>query len=91
MEAVDRKKVMELIWPVLRGQVGEELRGAKIEALLKAVAEGYSFPTNLDHDPPPVGGVSLDLCWCMCSELTRLALSRDTARHVDERLQGRVV
>lgn len=61
MEAVDRRKVMELIWPVLRGRVGEELGGAKVEALLKAVADGYSFPTNLDNDPPPAGGVSLDL------------------------------
>jgi ectoine hydroxylase-related dioxygenase (phytanoyl-CoA dioxygenase family) len=59
MESVDRRKIMELIWPVLRGGASEELGEKRVEALLKAVADGYSFPTNLDTDPPPEGGVSL--------------------------------
>lgn len=31
---------------------------AKIEAIVKAIGDGYSFPTNLDRDPPPPDGVS---------------------------------
>ena len=57
MESVNRRKIMELIWPVLRGGAREELGQKRVEALLKAVADGYSFPTNLDTDPPPAGGV----------------------------------
>jgi len=58
MESVNRRKIMELIWPVLRGGAREELGQKRVEALLKAVADGYSFPTNLDTHPPPAGGVS---------------------------------
>jgi len=58
MESVDKRKIMELIWPVLRGGASEELGKKRVEALLKAIADGYSFPTNLDTDPPPTGGVS---------------------------------
>jgi ectoine hydroxylase-related dioxygenase (phytanoyl-CoA dioxygenase family) len=61
MESVDRRKIMDLIWPVLRGGASEELGEKRVEALLKAVADGYSFPTNLGMDPPPNGGVSLNL------------------------------
>lgn len=57
MESVDRRKILELIWPVLRGGASEELGEKRIHALVKAVADGYSFPTNLDTDPPPIGGV----------------------------------
>lgn len=57
MESVDRRKIMELIWPILRTGASEELGEKRVEALLKAVADGYSFPTNLDTDPPPAGGV----------------------------------
>lgn len=57
MEAVDRTGVLKLIWPTLRGLQGE-LGEGRVTAVLKMVAEGYSFPTNLDTDPPPAGGVS---------------------------------
>lgn len=29
-----------------------------VEAIVKAIGDGYSFPTNLDKDPPPPDGVS---------------------------------
>jgi ectoine hydroxylase-related dioxygenase (phytanoyl-CoA dioxygenase family) len=57
MESVDRRKILKLIWPVLRGGADEDLGEKRVEALLKAVADGYSFPTNLDTDPSPPGGV----------------------------------
>ena len=61
MENVDRRKIIELIWPILRGGASRELGEKRVQALLKAVADGYSFPTNLDTDPPPIGGVG-DAC-----------------------------
>jgi hypothetical protein len=58
MESVDRRKILEVIWPVL-SDVRNELGEGRVKALFKMVADGYSFPTNLDKDPPPAGGVSL--------------------------------
>ena len=58
MENVDRSKVMRLIWPCLRDGLQKELGTKRVQALFRAVADGYSFPTNLDTDPPPAGGVS---------------------------------
>jgi hypothetical protein len=31
-----------------------------VQALLKAICDGYSFPTNLDKDPPPPDGVGTE-------------------------------
>ena len=33
------------------------LQGRSLEAAIAATAEGYSFPTNLDDDPP-IGGLA---------------------------------
>lgn len=54
MEAVDRSTMCRSLYPALqslRGQMG----AADIQAAIAACAEGYSFPTNLDTDPP-IGG-----------------------------------
>jgi hypothetical protein len=59
MEAVDRAEILRVIWPAMnRVEVRRDLGEKRTTALLKMVAEGYSFPTNLDNDPPPAGGVS---------------------------------
>lgn len=58
MESVDRKGMLEVLWPHIRAYAhreGEE-GGRRVSALLAAVADGYSFPTNLDNDPPPPNG-----------------------------------
>ena len=34
---------------------GETLSVSEIKAAIAATAEGYSFPTNLDNDPPKGG------------------------------------
>jgi ectoine hydroxylase-related dioxygenase (phytanoyl-CoA dioxygenase family) len=53
MEAVDRARVCVAIHPALRAR-----RGAPgLANAVAAAAEGYSFPTNLDRDPP-VGGLA---------------------------------
>ncbi len=56
MEAVDRKGMSAQLFPVLAGMAkANELSPAQVAAAIAACAEGYSFPTNLDRDPPAGG------------------------------------
>ena len=54
METVDRGAMCRAVFPAL---CAATMPKAACEAVLNAVAEGYSFPTNLDRDPP-VGGLA---------------------------------
>lgn len=54
MEVVDRGAMCRSVFPVL---CATDLPQAERDAVLNATAEGYSFPTNLDRDPP-VGGLA---------------------------------
>ncbi|MET1414614.1 phytanoyl-CoA dioxygenase family protein [Roseibium sp. HPY-6] len=58
METLDRKAMCNALYPVLlkKRQAGT-WSSALIEAAVSACAEGYSFPTNLDTDPP-IGGLA---------------------------------
>lgn len=58
MENIDREGMSKMLYPVLleKTRSGDWSR-AEIEAAVSACAEGYSFPTNLDTDPP-VGGLA---------------------------------
>lgn len=53
MERVNHIKVLQSIYPVLRAR---NLSADRLNAVIAAAAEGYSFPTNLDTDPP-LGGL----------------------------------
>lgn len=56
MEAVDRAAMCRALYPVLQGlRASERLNAAGLAAAIGAAAEGYSFPTNLDSDPPVDG------------------------------------
>ena len=56
MEAVDRRAMNIALFPHLVAlKQGGRLSPAELDAAITACAEGYSFPTNLDTDPP-VGG-----------------------------------
>jgi len=58
MEAVDRIAMCRALFPaLLKLQAPGGLDPAAIAAAIGAAAEGYSFPTNLDCDPP-VGGLA---------------------------------
>ena len=52
MESVDRRRVVEAIYPALlnRAQAGGAWQD--LANVVAASAEGYAFPTNLDRDPP---------------------------------------
>jgi ectoine hydroxylase-related dioxygenase (phytanoyl-CoA dioxygenase family) len=56
MEVVDRTGMSAAIYPLLSDRL-KAGRTSKVEALsvIAACAEGYSFPTNLDRNPPASG------------------------------------
>ena len=56
MESVDRVAICGALYEPLRAAWGAgTLTEAQLDAALSAAAEGYSFPTNLDRDPPTDG------------------------------------
>jgi ectoine hydroxylase-related dioxygenase (phytanoyl-CoA dioxygenase family) len=58
MEAVDREGMCRRLYPAIRALLAEgRIGGANLGAAIAACAEGYSFPTNLDRDPP-LGGLA---------------------------------
>ncbi len=54
MEAVDRIAMCKALYPAL---LALGLSDAEAANAIAATAEGYSFPTNLDRDPP-LGGLA---------------------------------
>jgi ectoine hydroxylase-related dioxygenase (phytanoyl-CoA dioxygenase family) len=58
MESVDRLRMVKALYPVLQAaKTSGGLTTDRIAAALASAAEGYSFPTNLDRDPP-IGGMA---------------------------------
>lgn len=58
METVDRTRMTKALYPVLRAAKNDgTLTTDQISNAIAASAEGYSFPTNLDRDPP-LGGMA---------------------------------
>ncbi|OPA85709.1 phytanoyl-CoA dioxygenase [Pseudomonas fluorescens] len=53
MEALDRDRMMLAVYPVLLANTA--LNAEAIDAVIACTADGYSFPTNLDTDPPLQG------------------------------------
>jgi ectoine hydroxylase-related dioxygenase (phytanoyl-CoA dioxygenase family) len=58
MESVDRTGMSKALYPTLQrmGEAGT-LSAQEAANAIAATAEGYSFPTNLDRDPP-IGGLA---------------------------------
>jgi ectoine hydroxylase-related dioxygenase (phytanoyl-CoA dioxygenase family) len=58
METVDREKMSATLYPALKAMLADgRLSGAQAACAIASCAEGYSFPTNLDRDPP-IGGLA---------------------------------
>jgi ectoine hydroxylase-related dioxygenase (phytanoyl-CoA dioxygenase family) len=58
MESVDRMAMCRALYPSLQtAWHARQVEEPALDAVLAALAEGYSFPTNLDRDPP-VGGLA---------------------------------
>lgn len=58
MESVDAVPLVEGCWGELTGKVEREGVSEEVRCFVKAVAEGYPFPTNLDRRPPAPGGMA---------------------------------
>ena len=53
MESIDRDAMMLAVYPLLlQGFEQEALDSASVQSVIAHTADGYSFPTNLDTDPP---------------------------------------
>ncbi|EJM13343.1 protein involved in biosynthesis of mitomycin antibiotics/polyketide fumonisin [Pseudomonas sp. GM18] len=53
METLDRDRMMLALYPTLLKRLEQgELDAQGLEAVIATAADGYSFPTNLDTDPP---------------------------------------
>lgn len=58
MEKMDRTRMCRAIYPeLLKKKIAGQLSELEIAAAIASCADGYSFPTNLDTDPP-VGGLA---------------------------------
>nr|WP_180205915.1 phytanoyl-CoA dioxygenase family protein [Pseudomonas sp. SbOxS1]NYU06111.1 phytanoyl-CoA dioxygenase [Pseudomonas sp. SbOxS1] len=53
MESVDRERMMLALYPCLLQRLADQVLDAQeLDAVIACTADGYSFPTNLDTDPP---------------------------------------
>lgn len=58
METVDRERMCTVLYPALKALAADgRLSASEIANAIASCAEGYSFPTNLDRDPP-LGGLA---------------------------------
>lgn len=58
MESVDRTSMSRALYPAIRDMLAKGSISATAAAnAIASTAEGYSFPTNLDRDPP-IGGLA---------------------------------
>ena len=56
METIDRAEMCALTYPIAIKHFNDQtLSISEIKAAIAATAEGYSFPTNLDKNPPKGG------------------------------------
>lgn len=73
MEQIDRYAMTQALYPAL-AQSWNDMTLAERDAVLSSACEGYSFPTNLDSDPPLNGLAPLTM-----KQLTEQALNQGTA------------
>ena len=58
MESVNRQAMIEKIYPILLDKTKQDaIPSRTVRDIIAAVADGYSFPTNLNSDPPVGGNV----------------------------------
>lgn len=58
MESINRLRMSETLYPVLKAMLAEgRIAPDAADNAIASTAEGYSFPTNLDRDPP-IGGLA---------------------------------
>jgi ectoine hydroxylase-related dioxygenase (phytanoyl-CoA dioxygenase family) len=84
MESIDRYAMIEAVYPALvqyKKEVGFSQR--TLDDTIAALADGYSFPTNLDSDPP-IGGKAPETA----QQMLAIALEQDW---IPDRLKSALV
>jgi len=70
METVNWVAMIERIYPILLERVEQQtIPSRTVQNTIAAVADGYSFPTNLDSDPPIGGNVPVTAQQIICQAL----------------------
>lgn len=90
METVDRDKMCKLLYPHAQkaAQTGR-LTATELAAAIAATAEGYSFPTNLDRDPPS-NGLAPETQAAFLARALKEGFGEDAfARHLDKMATAR--
>jgi ectoine hydroxylase-related dioxygenase (phytanoyl-CoA dioxygenase family) len=88
MESVGREKMSATLFPALKAMLADgRIDRASADNAVASCAEGYSFPTNLDRDPPKGGlapktqaalfGEALDAGWSAEEFTKELALQSE--------------
>ena len=58
MESINRQVMTEKVYPILLNKIKQDVISSRtVGDIIAVVADGYSFPTNLDSDPPIGGNV----------------------------------
>ena len=88
METVNRVRMSQALYPTLITSISSgELTRAEAALAIKACAEGYAFPTNLDRDPP-IGGLAPQSQQALMNQALDEAW---TPQHFIEALQARAL
>lgn len=58
MESIDSIPIVEKCWDELSKSYQRNGMGLETDAFVRAIGEGYPFPTNLDRRPPAPGGMA---------------------------------
>ena len=90
MEALDRTAMVRAVYPALRAMKAAGRPAADLLNAVVATAEGYPFPTNLDHDQPigslaPPSQVDVVLA-ALADDLTPPALDLALREHHERRI-----
>ncbi len=89
METVDRARVSEAVFPVLRQRRAAGVPEEDLLNVVAAAAEGYGFPTNLDRDQPIDGlapETQAELLWrAVRDQLPDGVFERELAAHSKRR------
>jgi pyruvoyl-dependent arginine decarboxylase (PvlArgDC) len=85
METIDREKMCKLLYPhAVAAHQNSTLSVSDLKATIVASAEGYSFPTNLDRNPPN-GGLAPETHQALFSRSIAVGLSvREFVASLDE-------
>ncbi|WP_299959602.1 phytanoyl-CoA dioxygenase family protein [uncultured Roseobacter sp.] len=91
METIDRDKMCRLLFPhVVRARDENRLGDTELAAVIAATAEGYSFPTNLDLDPPTNGLAPETQAAFFKRALAEGITEGDFGRHLDQMNKARL-